>query len=76
MPVTVRTCFCDSPYQDARYGRKRRVMNPTDKEDTVRCTICDTERPAREAVAIVQTGDVKKKKFKKGGKPKKGGKKE
>jgi hypothetical protein len=51
-------------------------MNPTDKEEFVRCTVCDTERPSREAVQIVQSGDVKKKKFKKGGKPKKGGGKE
>jgi len=33
---------CKSKFQDARYGKDRRVHNPTIKG--FRCTVCGTER--------------------------------
>lgn len=32
---------CAAAFQDARYGKGKRVMNPTAK-DEVRCTVCGT----------------------------------
>ena len=30
---------CNSPYQDKKYGRGKRVANPTDNQN-YRCTVC------------------------------------
>lgn len=49
--VRVLTCNCIHEYQDSRYGKGRRLHNPTEKlapgATTVklyRCTVCKTER--------------------------------
>lgn len=31
-------------YQDETYGKNMRVHNPTAKEETVRCSVCNNER--------------------------------
>lgn len=40
----IKECVCNHTYQDARYGNKMRVMNPTLKEENgkqqFRCTVC------------------------------------
>lgn len=43
----VLACTCKSEYQDKRYGKGQRVMNPlTDKKypNTHRCTVCSKVR--------------------------------
>lgn len=38
-------CSCPHEYQDQRYGKGRRVMNPTrkgdDKKKQYRCSVCE-----------------------------------
>jgi hypothetical protein len=36
-------CDCQHAYQDAKYGRGKRVHNPTRKDDKFRCTVCGSE---------------------------------
>lgn len=43
----VLKCICDHKFQDEKYGRGMRIMNPTgksDKGDKYRCTVCGEER--------------------------------
>lgn len=43
----VRECTCKSEYQDKRYGKGQRLMNPTMAESggkqLFRCTVCARE---------------------------------
>ncbi len=34
-------CFCTHEYQDKRYGKNKRLHNPT--KDGYRCTVCKRE---------------------------------
>ena len=40
----IKECVCDHKFQDSRYGKRMRVMNPTMKESgqkqQFRCTVC------------------------------------
>ena len=36
--MTIRTCNCHSPWQDAHYGTGKRVHNET--KDGFACTVC------------------------------------
>ena len=43
--TAVRECVCDHPYQNTRYGRSMRLMNPLAKKSKgdvqkYRCTVC------------------------------------
>ena len=38
--VMIIHCDCKSDYQDDRYGKALRVMNPTKEEKAFRCTVC------------------------------------
>lgn len=55
----VLKCVCDHKFQDEKYGRGMRVMNPTgksDKGDKYKCTVCGNERTG----GIVERKEVKK----------------
>lgn len=45
----VRPCTCESEFQDQRYGKGKRLMNPTMKmklagtQQLFRCTVCGKE---------------------------------
>ena len=41
--AVVRNCLCDSPFQDRRYGRGRRVFTCTPKNG-LRCTVCGSHQ--------------------------------
>ena len=45
--TTVKSCKCSHEFQDATYGKDKRVMNKTDKKqgtnDVYRCTVCNKE---------------------------------
>ena len=34
-------CQCESEYQDKRYGKGKRVANPTKGHEEYRCTVCE-----------------------------------
>jgi hypothetical protein len=36
----IAPCSCEHAFQDARYGKGNRVMNPTKEKKTHRCTVC------------------------------------
>lgn len=38
----IRKCYCDSKFQDKKYGKKQRVHNKTMKG--YRCTVCGREK--------------------------------
>ena len=42
------SCFCESTYQDKRYGQNKRVHNgcgnPDKAHGTLRCTVCGRAR--------------------------------
>jgi hypothetical protein len=42
----IKPCDCKSVYQDARYGKGKRVHNPTTNKmhKDWRCTVCGKER--------------------------------
>ena len=45
--MAIRRCTCKHAYQDARYGKGKRVMNKINKDKVVqryRCTVCLKER--------------------------------
>ena len=46
MGSKIKSCSCKHEYQDAKYGRGKRVMNETaDKpKPKYRCTVCGTVR--------------------------------
>jgi len=46
MGSKIKSCSCKHEYQDAKYGRGKRVMNETaDKPNPkYRCTVCGTVR--------------------------------
>lgn len=54
----VKTCSnpaCKHEYQDKVHGAGKRVMNPLKKTaGAVRCTVCDREQPASNAVAAAK----------------------
>ena len=37
----IKKCVCDHPYQDKKYGHKKRVANKT--TNSYRCTVCGKE---------------------------------
>ena len=39
----IKDCTCKHKYQDARYGKNKRVHNETEKK-TQRCTVCEKEK--------------------------------
>ena len=39
--IIIRECVCSHDYQDKRYGKGKRVMNPT--KNGHRCTVCKRE---------------------------------
>lgn len=41
-PTKVKPCTCEHPFQDSRYGKGNRVMNPGDDSSGLeyRCTVC------------------------------------
>lgn len=41
MPVTISTCTCQSAFQDATYGKGKRVHNDI-VGSKMRCTVCGT----------------------------------
>lgn len=43
MKSVVKECVCKSDYQDARYGKNMRVMNPMAKNNKgkFKCTVCE-----------------------------------
>ena len=43
----VAYCLCQHPFQDARYGKGKRLFNKTRKQDGSigRCTVCNREAP-------------------------------
>ena len=44
-PTIILKCDCNHDYQDKKYGKDNRVMNPvTKKPDTYRCTVCGKEK--------------------------------
>lgn len=42
MSSKILTCSCKHPYQDAKYGENRRVMNAINKG--YRCTVCGKDK--------------------------------
>lgn len=44
--MVIKICNCEHVYQDKRYGKKRRVHNPTRGRvgKTFRCTVCGKEQ--------------------------------
>jgi len=49
MEAIIQKCSCEHEYQDKKYGKGRRVHNPTNKKQgeisVVRCTVCSREVP-------------------------------
>ena len=48
MDTKIKECTCENEYQDKKYGRKMRVMNPCKAEGKIskckyRCTVCGRE---------------------------------
>jgi hypothetical protein len=45
MNTITHYCTCENVYQDEKYGKGKRVMNPTSKltPPTYRCTVCGRE---------------------------------
>ena len=41
--TVIKTCTCNSEYQDKRYGVNRRVHNLCKKGEKARCTVCNKE---------------------------------
>ena len=45
--MAVKTCTCKHDYQDKKYGKGKRVCNPTTKSAGIktvyRCTVCKKE---------------------------------
>lgn len=45
--TAVKPCTCVHPFQDERYGKGKRLMNSTQKEEgnaqVFRCTVCGRE---------------------------------
>ena len=49
MKTEIKTCTCNSEYQDKKYGKGKRVHNETTKGKGVsgviyRCTVCGSEK--------------------------------
>ena len=42
--TVVKTCTCNSEYQDKRYGVGLRVHNLCSKGEKARCTVCTKEK--------------------------------
>jgi hypothetical protein len=44
--MAILVCNCDNKFQDKKYGKKRRVMNPLGpgKINEFRCTVCGKTR--------------------------------
>jgi len=40
-------CTCKHLYQDNRYGKQKRVHNPTKKKGSYRCTVCGNIKEER-----------------------------
>lgn len=44
----IKTCECDNRFMDKKYGKKRRVFNPTMKNRSgsgaYRCAVCGKEK--------------------------------
>jgi len=38
-----KMCTCKHPFQDKRYGKGKRIHNPTGKDGS-RCTVCGAEK--------------------------------
>lgn len=36
----VLSCYCESEFQDKRYGKTKRVCNTTARDGVYRCTVC------------------------------------
>ena len=36
-------CTCEHPYQDKKYGKNKRAMNPCKKGEAYRCSVCGRE---------------------------------
>jgi len=47
--MAILVCNCDHVFQDKRYGKKRRLMNPIKwgKTNEFRCTVCGKTRTGR-----------------------------
>lgn len=69
--MAIMTCVCDHPFQDKRYGDKRRVANETaasvrslGQNSGHRCTVCgrDIIKPMRVKKVKKMTEPDKKKK--------------
>lgn len=44
--TTIKQCSCEHEFQDATYGKGRRLMNETEKKSSTkvyRCTVCKRE---------------------------------
>jgi hypothetical protein len=41
--IAIRPCTCTSDYQDKKYGKGKRVMNPKAKNSGHRCSVCAKE---------------------------------
>ena len=42
--TVIKTCTCNSEYQDKRYGIGLRVHNLCNKGEKARCTVCSKEK--------------------------------
>lgn len=38
--MTIKKCNCEHKYQDKKYGKRMRVMNPLIDNKGFRCTVC------------------------------------
>lgn len=43
MPLTLIWHGCEHEYQDKKFGKNMRAMNPTAKDGVYRCTVCGNE---------------------------------
>lgn len=44
MGTIIKSCKCESEYQDKRYGLGQRLHNQSGKDSTSKCTICGTKK--------------------------------
>ena len=56
----IMECVCEHAFQDRRYGKHRRVMNPKADRSAARCTVCGREHSIRGASPVPPRGKGKK----------------